>query len=171
MGQLAVTIDACLPDQIEDVRSLFKEYADAIGVGLCFQDFESELESLLGCYAPPDGRLLVATDGSALVGCVALKRLSDDICEMKRLYVRPSYKGNGLGRRLSVAIIEAGREIGYSRMRLDTLSTMTAAISLYRSLGFVEIDAYYGNSLADVMYLELDLRGWCGATDGVGRLL
>ena len=140
------------------VRELFVEYATSTGLDFCFQNFDRELVELPGRYAPPSGRLLLAMDHGQAVGCVALRRLEQDSCEMKRLYVRPTARGQKIGRQLADAIITSAREIGYERMRLDTLASMKAAIRLYESLGFQRIAAYYDNPIPDVVYLELALR-------------
>jgi ribosomal protein S18 acetylase RimI-like enzyme len=139
------------------VRELFVEYAKAIEVDLCFQDFDRELAELPGQYAPPAGRLLLSTDGPNAAGCVALRKIGDGICEMKRLYVRPAFRRNGLGRALAVEIVAAARQIGYERMRLDTLSSMKAAIALYESLGFERIEPYYDNPNPCTVFMELKL--------------
>jgi len=147
------------PHDFAQTRELFCEYAAESRLDLCFQNFDEELASLPGKYAPPEGRLLLATIGEVLAGCVALRKFSDGFCEMKRLYVRPKYRGQGAGRALALASIEAARSIGYERMRLDTLASMRTAIGLYNSLGFRLIEAYRFNPLSDAVYMELDLNG------------
>lgn len=145
------------PD-IERVKDLFREYEQSLDVSLCFQGFEQELACLPGAYAPPRGRLLLALDNGRPAGCVALKPLGDSACEMKRLYVRPEFRGRRVGRRLAEAIITEARAIGYGRMRLDTLPSMTEAIAMYRSLGFAEIAPYYANPVPGALFMELALR-------------
>ena len=144
--------------EVEEARALFREYADATGVDLCFQNFAQELASLPGDYAPPAGSLLLAHSGVEPAGCVALRRIDDAVCEMKRLYVRPAFRGGGLGRTLAEAVVAEARRIGYERMRLDTLPSMRSAIGLYRSLGFREIDGYRFNPVEGTLYMELTLR-------------
>jgi ribosomal protein S18 acetylase RimI-like enzyme len=160
-------IFAHTPEQLADVRALFTEYAAEIQVDLCFQGFARELAELPGAYAPPAGRLLLARCGGQLAGCVGLRPFDPGTpptlynpraCELKRMYVRPAFRRRGLGRRLAVAVIDAAREIGYEHMRLDTLDHMTAALALYRSLGFVDIPPYRHNPLPGATYLELDLQ-------------
>ncbi len=146
------------PEDLEFVRALFREYQQGLGVDLCFQDFEAELSGLPGKYAAPTGALLVAKDGSAPCGCAAVRPMEGPTCEMKRLFVRPAWRGRGLGRRLAEAILVEARSLGYSAMRLDTLDRLTSAMRLYESLGFRRIPAYYDNPLAGVVYWELDLR-------------
>jgi len=141
------------------VRVLFREYAQSLGFALDFQGFESELAALPGEYAEPRGTILLAHSASGEPwGVVALRPLDDDgVCEMKRMYVRPEARGQGLGRILGEAIVAAARERGYRAMRLDTIDTMTAAIELYRSLGFREIGAYRFNPLPGALYFEAGL--------------
>lgn len=151
-------VDGHVAERVSVVRGLFEEYAAALGVDLGFQDFERELAELPGDYSPPAGRLLLALDRDEPAGCVGLRPFEPGVCEMKRLYVRPAHRGSGLGRLLAEKIVEAGRDAGYERMRLDTLPTMGAARSLYHSLGFAEIDAYRPNPVHGTTYFELALR-------------
>jgi ribosomal protein S18 acetylase RimI-like enzyme len=147
-------------EQIEAVRDLFLEYAKSLNFSLCFQSFDQELASLPGDYAPPSGRLLLADFDGQHAGCVALHQLADGICEMKRLYVRPQFRGHNIGRRLAEVVIAEGRTAGYERMRLDTVApVMQRAVQLYRELGFYEISAYRPNPQQGTLYMELVLAG------------
>jgi putative acetyltransferase len=139
-------------------RALFEEYAHAINIDLCFQDFAAELDRLSVMYAPPAGALLLARDGSEVAGCVGLRKLREDICEMKRLYVRPQFRGRHLGRRMAEEIARRARELGYRTLVLDTLGTMEAAQGLYVSMGFQPATSYYVNPLPNVKYFSLDLQ-------------
>ncbi len=150
-------IPATTSADIAQARTLFLEYAAESKLDLCFQGFEEELATLPGKYAPPAGRLLLARDGEGTAGCGALRELSEGVCEMKRLFVRPAFRKQGVGRLLAERLIEEARQIGYGTMRLDTLGSMRAARALYESLGFRRIPAYYANPLAEVVYLELSL--------------
>lgn len=146
------------PDQIEKARELFIEYAESLGFSLCFQNFDQELAGLPGDYAPPDGRLLIGEYRGQPAGCVALHRLGPSVCEMKRLYLRPQFRGRGLGRLQAEAIMTEARAIGYSKMRLDTVEpVMPNAVAMYRRLGFKEIEPYRPNPIAGALYMELDL--------------
>ena len=151
-------VHAISTEDMSIVRALFAEYAASLGFELGFQDFDQELAGLPGAYAPPNGRLLLAVADGRVAGCVALRRLEDDACEMKRLYVRPGHQGTGIGRALAKAIIAEARKIGYARMRLDTLPSMREAIGLYRALGFTPIAPYRHNPIEGAMFLELELH-------------
>jgi putative acetyltransferase len=149
---------AVTPVQIEQARELFLEYAKSLGFSLCFQNFDQELAGLPGDYSPPGGRLLLAEFKSELAGCVAMHKFDGDICEMKRLYLRPKFRGQGFGKILAEAIIGEARQIGYRRMRLDTVGpVMKDAVAMYRKLGFQEIEPYRANPMAGTLYLELAL--------------
>ena len=146
------------PAQIAQARELFLEYAQSLGFSLCFQNFDQELAGLPGDYTPPEGRLLLAEFESQSAGCVALHKLSDNICEMKRLYLRPNFRGKGLGRILADRIIGEARHIGYQSMRLDTVApVMKDAVEMYRKMGFKEIAPYCENPMPGVLYMELQL--------------
>jgi ribosomal protein S18 acetylase RimI-like enzyme len=144
------------PIDIAHARELFLEYAQSLGFSLCFQNFDKELASLPGEYSPPEGRLLLAEYEGQLAACVALHKLDADICEMKRLYLRPQFRGKGLGRILADRIIAEARQIGYRRMRLDTVEPfMKDAVAMYRKIGFREIEPYCKNPIAGALYMEL----------------
>ena len=151
-------IQADTEERIADARELFLEYEEWLGLSLCFQGFEAELANLPGKYAGADGRLLLATVGEDAAGCIALRKLEDDICEMKRLFVRDAFRGQGIGQRLIERVIEEARAIGYGRMRLDTLPAKVGkAVGLYRAYGFREIGAYYENPHEGTVFMELGL--------------
>ena len=150
-------VDAHTPDRIDVVREIFVEYSRSLPVDLCFQGFAEELAGLPGAFAPPSGRLLLVLDGGRAVGCGALRKFADHVCELKRMYVRPTHRRLGLGRRVAVELIETARRIGYPKMRLDTLPSMTEAMELYRSLGFKEIRAYRFNPVEGHKQFELEL--------------
>ena len=145
-------------NHLENVRQLFREYEAWLGLDLCFQGFEDEFQNLPGRYSMPDGRLLLASVDENLAGCIALRKLEDNICEMKRLYVRKDFRGIGLGKSLIEKLIADARTIGYSKMRLDTYPPkMGKAVKLYEFHGFEEIPAYYVNPHDGVLFMELNL--------------
>ena len=145
-------------EQAAEVRELFLEYARSLTFDLCFQSFDEELAGLPGDYAPPDGRLLLATFEGQAAGCVALHKIENDVCEMKRLYVRPQFRGKGLGKALAERIIHEAGEIGYKKLRLDTVEpVMRTAVAMYRALGFQEIAPYRANPIDGALYMELQL--------------
>ncbi|HET6778212.1 MAG TPA: GNAT family N-acetyltransferase [Gemmatimonadales bacterium] len=144
-------------DELEEVRTIFQEYAESLGSDPCLQDFAEELATLPGRYARPGGRLLLAMVGDKVAGCAALRSLDAETGEMKRVYVRPGFRGLGLGRRLAESILQESRAAGYRRVRLDTLPSMVGAQRLYQVLGFREIAPYGDNRVAGAVYLELEL--------------
>jgi len=147
--------------EFDEVRTIFREYADRLGIDLCFQHFDEELASLPGEYAPPRGALLLARVDGELAGCCALRPLDgsdySNAAEMKRLYVRKAFRGFGLGRQLAEAVLDAARQAGYACVLLDTLDDMEAARALYGELGFEEIPPYYHNPVPGSHYLKVDL--------------
>jgi ribosomal protein S18 acetylase RimI-like enzyme len=151
-------IQAETPAQIDVARSLFLEYADWLGLSLCFQNFEQELAGLPGRYSLPGGRLWLVTAEGGLAGCVAMRKIDEGVCEMKRLYVRPGFRGRGIGRLMTTRLIGEARSIGYEKMRLDTLPLqMSEAVKLYRAIGFREIEPYYDNPVEGALFMELSL--------------
>lgn len=145
-------------DQIEEARTLFREYEQWLGIDLCFQSFEEEVENLPGKYAAPTGRLFLISVENKLAGCIALRKLDDRICEMKRLYVRGDFRGLGLGKRLIERLIKDAKVIGYKKMRLDTLpDKMPQAVKLYESYGFRKINPYYENPHETTLFMEKEL--------------
>jgi GNAT superfamily N-acetyltransferase len=152
-----VVRDASGVEDMARVRALFREYADWLQVDLCFQGFDEELATLPGAYARPEGRLYLAMDGAAAAGCIALRRFDAEAGEVKRLYVRPAWRGQRLGDRLAETVLGAAREIGYRRLLLDTLDHMRAARSLYARAGFREIGAYYHNPLPGAVYMQMEV--------------
>lgn len=152
---------AQFPDDLQTVRQLFLDYQAGLGIDLCFQGFDAELAELPGAYAPPAGALLLAYVDSEAAGCCALRPLYNtnhlNACEMKRLYVRPAFRGFGLGRLLVERILSAGQLNGYTTMLLDTLSDMETARALYQEMDFVEVEPYYHNPIPGAHYLKVDL--------------
>ena len=151
-------IQAETAEQIEQARTLFREYESWLGLKLCFQNFDEEVETLPGKYAAPGGRLLVAYANENLAGCAALRKLENEICEMKRLFVRDDFRGLKIGNALIEKLFEEARKIGYEKMRLDTYPPkMPKAVRLYESHGFREISAYYHNPYGETLFMEKDL--------------
>jgi len=146
--------------EIEHVRQFFRNYAAWLGVDLSFQNFDEEMASLPGAYAAPEGRLFYAERDGLPAGCVGLRPFSDNLCEMKRLYVEPRQRGFGIGLELALAVIKAAKEIGYRKLLLDTLPAMRVAVRLYRELGFKETPAYYQTPIEGTKFLALDLQNW-----------
>jgi GNAT superfamily N-acetyltransferase len=149
---------ATTPEHLAQIRDLFTEYVDSLGFQLDFQDYQKEFDELPGEYTPPHGRLILALEGHTAVGCIALRKLDEKTCEMKRMYVRPEYRGKGIGRRLAEILIDEARGIGYMIMKLDTIATMKAAIALYRSMGFCDTCPYRYNPVEGATFMELRLK-------------
>ncbi len=156
MNSLTI-IQAETHEHIEIIRLLFLEYAQSLNFDLCFQGFDEELAGLPGEYAPPDGQLLLARYNDKVAGCVGLRKVADGVCEMKRLWVRPEFRGKKIGRKLAEEIISEARQIGYRIMKLDTIDTMKEAMAMYKSMGFSETSAYRYNPIEGATYLELKL--------------
>lgn len=144
-------------EQIKIIKSLFIEYSKELRFELDFQNFNNELEQLPGNYAEPEGVLLIAYYGNSVTGCVGLRQFEQDICEMKRLYVRQEFRGKGIGIKLSENVISEAKKIGYKKMRLDTISYMKEAIGIYKKIGFYEIEPYRHNPFSDAIFMELIL--------------
>ena len=151
-------LEANTDDLIAIAKELFQEYAESLGFDLCFQNFARELDYFPGQYSAPAGRLYLARYGNQVIGCVGLRYFEKGICEMKRLYVRPNFRGKQAGRALAEASIRAAADIGYDCMRLDTLPSMESAYKLYRSLGFGPIEPYRHNPIEGAIYMELKLK-------------
>jgi ribosomal protein S18 acetylase RimI-like enzyme len=150
-------VQAERPGEIETIRALFREYASSLTEGFCFKGFEAELATLPGEYAPPTGRLYLAYVKEEPAGCVGMRKIGEGICEMKRLYVRPLFRGNGIGRKLVLQLVKDGRELGYLKMRLDTMPYLERAIELYRTMGFKPIDNYRRDPVPGALCFELNL--------------
>ncbi len=142
---------------IDVIRDLFLEYQTELGIDLCFQGFKDELASLPGVYAPPKGALMLVSEGELPLGCGALRDLGDSVAELKRIYVRPSYRGKGLGRSITYALLEEAKRLDYLEVKLDTLRRLESAVSLYRSLGFFEVAPYNFNPEPDIVYMQRSL--------------
>lgn len=150
-------IEANTAEQLATVRELFLEYAHSLNFSLNFQSFDRDISELPGKYAPPDGRLYLAYWDKQVAGCVALTKLGIGVCELKRLWVKPEFRGKGIGRALAQKLIDDAREIGYYRMMLDTIDTMVEAMTLYESLRFERTKAYYNNPLPGATHFQKDL--------------
>jgi ribosomal protein S18 acetylase RimI-like enzyme len=156
---MAQIYEARFPEDLDVVRAMFREYAESLAIDLSFQDFESEVANLPGKFAAPHGRVLLARNNGQVIGCIAMRPLNGAACEMKRLYIRPSGRGQQVGKQLAAMICQIAKEAGYARIRLDTLPGMQAAQRLYASLGFKPIAAYVFNPVAGAIFMERDLTG------------
>ena len=154
---MATIVRAQSSEQIEAVRGLIAEYVDWLGIDLSYQSFPEEFAALPWRYAPPRGDLLLALDGGEPAGCVALKPIDRDSCEFKRFFVRPCFRGRGIGLNLGRVLVERARRIGYQFMRLDTLPSMRAAVAVYHALGFRPIEAYHDTPVQGTLFMELNL--------------
>jgi len=150
-------IDANTANHFKEARILFQEYIDSLGIDLSFQAYQTELADLASIYSPPNGAIILAKQSNESVGCVGLRKYNSEVCEMKRLYMRPQGRGRGLGMVLCQKIISRAKAMGYGKLRLDTLPTMTAARELYKKIGFYPIDPYYDNPIAGTAFMELNL--------------
>lgn len=160
-------IQAETGEHIEQARALFREYESSLGFKLCFQNFDEEVENLPGKYAPPDGRLFLAFADGKLAGCIALRKLEEKICEMKRLFVREDFRGLKIGKFLVDELISKAGKIGYEKMRLDTYPPkMSKAVEIYKSYGFYEIKPYYFNPYDGTLFLELQIKKTLTAEEG-----
>lgn len=139
------------------IQALFLQYAEALNIDLSFQNFEDELKALPGKYSEPEGALLIALEDNEPLGCIALRKIDEETCEMKRLFVKPEYRNMRLGKRLVEEIIKEGKQIGYKSIKLDTLKSMESAVKLYKSFGFKETESYIYNPIKDAIYMELKL--------------
>lgn len=146
------------PAQADVARALFREYQEWLQIQICFQSFEEELSALPSPYLPPRGALLLAMEADEVAGCGGFRPLADGSCELKRMYLRPRFRGKGRGRKMATALIDRARAAGYPSMRLDTFPLMREAVGLYQSLGFKEIERYYDNPHPDALFYQLDLR-------------
>jgi ribosomal protein S18 acetylase RimI-like enzyme len=151
-------IEATTNELITKAKSLFLEYSETLDFSLCFQNFDDELKNFPNQYSPPTGNLFLALCEYEAIGCVGTRYFGKDICEMKRLYIRPEYRGQGAGKELAISAIKSGIALGYEYMRLDTLSSMETANQLYKSLGFIEIAPYRDNPIDGAIYMELNLK-------------
>lgn len=151
-------IEANTNELFTQAKSLFQEYAKSLNFDLSFQNFNTELENFPNQYSPPTGNLFLALSENHAIGCVGIRYFKKGICEMKRLYVRPNYRGEKAGKELVITAIQTGKELGYGCMRIDTLPSMEIANQLYKSLGFVEIEPYRHNPIEGAIYLELNLK-------------